>query len=162
MKKELLNERCFHFISSYRGTHDYGVYLPSGSHHRLSVRAYRETRDEHCTLGVEDFEREVNGKLGYVSCLSPEILTDELVAAFNRYRFLSHQDDVNTILANPKKYGEYTPSLLNVYVGARYDRQTKSWVALNDFETIRFMAGIPADKCVNARQEARADLALVA
>jgi hypothetical protein len=162
MQKELLNAKHFHFISSYRGTHDYGVHLPIGSHHRLSVRAHRDTRDDDCTLSPEDYEREINGKLGYVSCLSREVLTDEMVAAFNRACFLKRESEVSTILANPKRYGEYTETPYKVVVGARYDRDTKSWVPLNDFETIRLMAGIPSSKCVFARSEARADLALVA
>lgn len=162
MNNELLHERHFSFISSYRGVFDYGVVLQNANRHRLSTRTFRDTHDKYCTLGAVDFEREVNGCLGYVTCLSPSVLTDQMVAAFNRYRFLDHERQVNTMLANPKRYGDFTPSIFQLYIGARYDRDTKSWVPINDFESVRILAGIPADKCVNAREQSRAQLALVA
>lgn len=163
MQNELLDPRCFQFVSSYRGVFDFGVKLPSGAHHRLSVRTFRDDYDEKwSTQTAEEFERAVNGHLGYVRCLTPEVLTNEMVAAFNRARYLEHERSVSTMLSNPEKYGGFEPTIFNVFVGGQFDIEKKVWVELNDFETIRTMAGIPDGECVDARHRAREQLKLVA
>lgn len=148
-----IKKPVFKFISAYKGTFDYGVTFPDGTTGRLSVRAHREEHDaKYSTLAFDDWERQVNGKLGLVCLGRSERLTEELVADFNRYRFLSWQAEVNQILANPKRYGEYVPEPLPLFMGGEFDVETKRWSVIHDFEVIRAMAGIPLDQCRDPRK----------
>ncbi|WP_132706183.1 hypothetical protein [Pseudomonas aeruginosa] len=152
----------FQFISSYRGQHDFGVHLPDGTHHRLRMRVCADPYGEGSVLSPAEWESQVNGCIGYVTCLSPEILTEELVAAFNSYKYSEWRRSYDFIAANPDKYGPYEGGPCNVVVGAAFNRETRRWDPLHEFEVIRMKAGIPAEFCVDARAEMRAKLALVA
>lgn len=143
----------FTFISSYRGTFSYQVQFKDGSTRRLELRSQREEyRPGECNLPPEEWERQVNGKLGLACVKYFEGDTEELMVAFNRERFKRYQEEVNIIKADPKRYGEYVPEKFQVYIGGAYSLEDRRWVVLHDFETIRTKAGIPEDMCCNPRQ----------
>jgi hypothetical protein len=152
----------FQFISSYRGQHDFGVHLPDGTHHRLRVRVCADPYGEGSVLSPAEWESQVNGCIGYVTCLSPEILTEDLVAAFNSYKYSEWRRSYDFISANPDKYGPYEGGPCKVVGGAVFNRETRRWDPLHQFEAIRMKAGIPPEFCIDARAEMRANLALVA
>ncbi|MNP86465.1 hypothetical protein D3C76_1867200 [compost metagenome] len=59
-------------------------------------------------------------------------------------------------MANPKVYGDYEPKPYQVVVGGRFDAATREWVPMHDFDEICQLAGIPADKCIDAAKAGRA------
>jgi hypothetical protein len=144
----------FQFISSYRGGFDYGFNLPNGESCRLSIRGSRDEYDEkYSTLSADDWERQVNGKLGLASIGRSELLTEELIVEFNRQSFFKWQSEANFMKANPQKYGStYEPEPFKVYVGGRYDLKEKRWEVLHDFESVRVKAGIPLELCCDPRR----------
>ena len=148
----------FAFLSAYKGTQHFCVHLDAARKPRLSVRYLREWHDSNSGLTAEEFERRVNGNIGYITALESETLTAELVAAFNRFAFDEHTSAEDTILANPKVYGAYEPKPYQLVVGGRFDSASREWVPLHDFDEIRQLAGIPEDKCIYAAQAARATL----
>ncbi|KZN20552.1 MULTISPECIES: hypothetical protein [Pseudomonas] len=152
----------FAFLSAYKGTQDFCVHLADASKPRLSVRYMREWHEDSSGFSAEEFERRVNGNIGFITTGDSEILTAELVAAFNRYQYEEHKGAESTILANPKVYGAYEPKPYQVVVGGRFDSTSREWVPLHTFEEIYQLAGIPADQCVDAVQSARAVLAQAA
>lgn len=152
----------FNFLSAYKGTHDYCVNLSDSSKRRLSVRLFRDRHESDCQLSADDFERQVNGAIGYITTGQSELLTVELVAAFNRYRFDEHMRAEATILAKPKLYGAYNSEPYQMVVGGRFDLNTREWAPLHSFEVVRIQAGIPAEQCIDAVAHARPSLALAA
>lgn len=140
----------FTFISSFGGAHDYGIFLRDGSQSRLRVQSCREERREYSTLSPEEWERDVNGKLGLYSCGEKHLLSLDVTVAFNKQRFAEYSAQVKKIKENPERYGDYTPEPFKVYVAGEFHSAT-GWTVLHDFETIRELAGIPADECINPR-----------
>lgn len=153
----------FQFICSYRGTFSYQVRFKDNTTRRLEMRRWRDTRCEHSNFSPEEFEREVNGKIGLIDVKYFDGDTEALVVAFNRFCFLEYQAQVNQILANQQRYGHYTPDLFPVYVGGAYNLKERRWDVLHDFDQVRMKAGIPEDKCLNPRTNmAATQLSLVA
>lgn len=144
----------FIFVSSYRGTHSYEAKLIEsgivGQTLRLSCRVGTDSYEQPCTLSREEWEKQVNGKVGMVSTYPSEMLTDELVATFNRWMFDEWERDVAKILASPELYGTDAPSLCPVFVGGRYDAET-GWCAMQDFDDLMKLAGLPVERCWNPR-----------
>jgi hypothetical protein len=145
----------FAFLSAYRGVHDFCVHLADASKPRISVRVMREWHEASSELSAEEFERRVNGNIGFITTGNSEILTPELVAAFNRHQFEEHTKAEATILANPKRYGAYESKPYQLVVGGRFDTTTREWVPMHGFEEIRELARIPANQCSDAAQMAR-------
>lgn len=152
----------FAFLSAYKGTQHFCVNLGHDRKPRLSVRYLREWYDATSALSPEEFERRVNGNIGYMTALESETLTPDLVAAFNRYRFEEHKAAEATILGNPKVYGPYEAKPYHVVVGGRFDATSREWVPLHDFHQICQLAGLPVDQCVDAAQMALTPLAKAA
>jgi hypothetical protein len=148
----------FQFLSAYKGSHDYSVALPAGSKPRLSIRLYREEPSADSQLSAEDFELQVNGAIGFITTGQSELLSLELVAAFNRYCFEEHMSAKTTILANPKLYGDYKVDPFRIVVGGRYDFAAKEWVAFHTVAEICAQAGITFDEAM-AGADAQPDLA---
>jgi len=144
----------FAFVSSYRGTHSYEVKLIEngvvGQALRFACRIAADPYDQPCTLSREEWEKQVNGKVGMVSTYPAETLTDELVATFNRWLFDEWERDVKSILASPEVYGTDVPNLCPVFVGGRYDAET-GWCALQEFDDLVELAGLPGERCFNPR-----------
>lgn len=147
----------FQFLSSYKGSHDYSVALSDTIKARLSVRLYREEHTVDSQLDAKDFERQVNGAIGFITTGQTEFLTLELVAAFNRYCFDEHVSAKATILANPKRYGDYKLAPFRIVVGGCYDFAKKEWVAFQTVDEVCVQAGITSDESV-AGFDAPADL----
>jgi hypothetical protein len=122
----------------------------------------REWHDASSGFSAEEFERRINGNIGFITTGDSELLTGELVAAFNRYLFEEHKSAESTILANPKRYGAYESKPYQVVVGGRFDSASSKWVPLHTFEEICQLADLPADQCIDAAQSARAVLAQAA
>lgn len=142
----------FKFISSYRGTFSYEVLFKDGSTRRLEMRSARdEFRKGECNLPPDEWERQVNGKLGLANVTYFEGDTEALMVAFNRDCFKRYQEQVNTIKADPKRYGHDVPEPFTIFVGGVFSLDERRWVVQHDFETIRIKAGIPADMCRNPR-----------
>lgn len=144
----------FIFVSSYRGTHSYEAKLIEngivGQTLRLSCRVATDSYEQPCTLSREEWVKQVNGKVGMVSTYPSEMLTDELVATFNRWLFDEWERDLAKIIGSPEVYGTDVPSLCPVFVGGRYDAAT-GWCALQAFDDLVKLAGLPAERCWNAR-----------
>lgn len=138
----------FRFISSYRGQHDFMVRFADGSESRLHVRVCPETYDKDCTMSPGDFQAWVNDRQGYLTGRE-ELLTEELVVAFNRQCYEKWRSEVDQIIADPARYGEWDGRKYLVNVGARYCRETRKWLPLQTFESVRDLAGIPPESCAD-------------
>lgn len=140
------------FISSYRGDHHYQVVFNDGTKHRLSVRfAPADFDAKLCPQDEADFNQTVNGQLGIIACGSPEVLTEQLVAHFNRREYQAYEAQLATMQASPKLYGDVKREPHPVFVAGRFDLATHTWVALQSFESARDLADIPADRCIDPR-----------
>jgi hypothetical protein len=141
----------FTFLSAYRGEHHYQVQLSNGAKHRLSIRLTPEQYDPNVYRQDQTaFERLVNGQVGLIAC-SADILTEELVAQFNKQAYLDHESQLTKMFANPKTYGEVERAPFSVYVSGRIDPGNGAWAAVQDFDAIRALAGIPQEHCINPR-----------
>lgn len=141
----------FTFLSAYRGEHHYQVQLNTGAKHRLSVRSTPEQYDPNVYHQDQTaFERLVNGQVGLIAC-SADILTDDLVAQFNKQAYLDHESQLAKMLSNPKAYGEVERAPFPVYVSGRIDPENGTWTAVQNFNAIRDLAGILPDHCINPR-----------
>ncbi|WP_439126172.1 MAG: hypothetical protein ACNJA3_27790 (plasmid) [Pseudomonas rhizophila] len=141
----------FNFLSAYRGEHHYQVQLCNGAKHRLSIRVTPELYDPNVYHQDQTaFERLVNGPVGLITC-SADILTEELVAQFNKQAYLDHESQLAKMFANPKAYGEVERAPFPVYVSGRIDPGNGEWAAVQEFDAIRALAGIPPEHCIDPR-----------
>lgn len=142
---------AFNFLSAYRGEHHYQVQLSNGAKHRLSIRLTHEQYDPNVYHQDQAaFERLVNGQVGLIAC-GAHILTEELVAQFNKQAYLDHESQLAKMLANPRTYGEVERVPFPVYVSGRIDPGNGAWAAVQEFDAIRALAGIPPEHCIDPR-----------
>jgi len=153
----------FKFICSYRGSYDYQVRFNDNSTRRLEMRRWRDSRCEYSNLSPDEFEREVNGKIGLIDVKYFDGDTEALVVAFNRHIYLERLAQLDKILADPRRYPDYKPDLFPIYVGGAYNPEERRWDVLHDFDQVRMKAGIPFEQCLNIRTNmAASQLSLVA
>lgn len=146
-----LSPPAFTFLSAYRGEHHYQVQLNTGARHRLSIRFAPEQYDPNVYHQDQTaFERLVNGQVGLIAC-SANILTEDLVAQFNKQAYLDHETQLTKMRASPKTYGEVERSPFPIYVSGRIEPATGVWGAVQEFDVIRALAGIPPEHCVDPR-----------
>ncbi|MFK3607816.1 hypothetical protein RBC47_30410 [Pseudomonas fluorescens] len=125
--------------------------LSTGAKHRLSIRFTPEQYDPNVYQQDQSaFDRLVNGQVGLIAC-SADILTEELVAQFNKQAYLDHESQLAKMFANPKAYGEVERTPFLVYVSGRFDPGNGAWLAVQTFDAIRALAGIPPEHCFNPR-----------
>lgn len=137
----------FQFLSAYRGEYNYQVTFNNGISNRLSVRAHADQRSSDSHMSPEAFELAVNGSLGCLTATTPEILSLELAAAFNRHCYDEYMGSLAMMAANPKVYGEFKTEPYALAVPAVFDVAGNKWLVLHDYETVRASAGIPAETC---------------
>lgn len=92
----------------------------------------------------------MNGQVGLIAC-GADILTEELVAQFNKQAYLDHESQLAKMLANPRAYGEVERVPFPVYVSGRIDPGNGAWAAVQEFDAIRTLAGIPPEHCIDPR-----------
>lgn len=139
------------FISSFGGQQSYLIRTRAGSHR---VEAHYPESDYHrsisCYKGA-DYDKHVATRIGCYTGAS-EMLTLDVAVEFNRLRFAERDAQVQTILSNKERYGEYDPfaeeNLFTVLLPASYNL-SDGWVALFSFEELRDLAGIPAERCTS-------------
>lgn len=147
LKRTMLNLRV-RWRSSYQGRHSFDCVL-DGASCRFEVQTERRIRDTYSNLSPEEFERDVNGSVGLVRCGLP--LSLEAVAGFNRSRYDEYKAQIDLILAQPEKYGDYTPEPFQVYLGGMWSRET-GWSRLHTFDEVLALSGIPASEAVDGTQ----------
>jgi len=134
--------------SSYQDCHSYDCFF-GGASCRFEVLTRRRIRDIFSNLSPEEFERDVNGAVGLVRCGLP--LSLEAVAGFNRSRYDEYKAQIDLILAQPEKYGDYTPEPFRVYLGGVWNKEA-GWSRLHTFEEVLALSGIPASEAVDGTQ----------
>lgn len=147
-------QALFTFISSYRGKHSYEAKLIEGGvvcrTIRLECRVTDDPFEDPCTLSREDWESQINGKVGLVTTYPTEVLTDAFVASFNQWLFAEWEREVRTITEHPEVYGVDVPSHCPVFVGGRYDA-VNGWAPLQDYDALVKLAGLPVERCSDPR-----------
>ncbi|WP_454838442.1 hypothetical protein [Pseudomonas mohnii] len=136
----------FRFISSYQGVFSYEATIPNGRSGgecvRLMCRVERQPYIQPATISEADWELQVNGKLGMVTCYPPELLTNEFVAAFNQWLFAEWQRDVSQIAKFPEIYGPYEGGCFQILVGGKFEVE-KGWTPLQSKADVAKLAGLP-------------------
>ncbi|WP_273808375.1 MULTISPECIES: hypothetical protein [unclassified Pseudomonas] len=147
LARTMLNLRV-RWRSSYQGRHSFDCVL-DGASCRFEVQTERRIRDTYSNLSPEEFERDVNGSVGLVHCGLP--LSLEAVAGFNRSRYDEYKAQIDLILAQPEKYGDYTPEPFRIYLGGVWSKEA-GWSRLHTFNEVLALSGIPASEAVDGTQ----------
>ncbi|NMY92741.1 hypothetical protein [Pseudomonas oryzihabitans] len=147
LQRAMLNLRV-RWRSSYQDCHSYECFF-GGASCRFEVLTRRRIRDTYSNLSPEEFERDVNGSVGLVRCGLP--LSLEAVAGFNRSRYDEYEAQIDLILAQPEKYGDYTPEPFRVYLGGVWSKEA-GWSRLHTFDEVLALSGIPASEAVDGTQ----------
>ncbi|UUW74303.1 hypothetical protein [Pseudomonas oryzihabitans] len=147
VKRTMLNLRV-RWRSSYQGCHSFDCVL-DGASCRFEVQTERRIRDTYSNLSPEEFERDVNGSVGLVRCFLP--LSLEAVAGFNRSRYEEYKAQIDLILAQPEKYGDYTPEPFRIYLGGVWSKEA-GWSRLHTFDEVLALSGIPPSEAVDGTQ----------
>lgn len=132
--------------SSYAGNHDFNVVRRDGSTFRVTAAVGAASRFSMAHLTDDQYERDVEGKVGLYTALSPENLSLEFAATFAAHCYQEHCKSVEKMKAKPEFYRDYIAEPHTVYLPAIYECGV-GFKPLFTFKEIIAAAGIPADKC---------------